>query len=132
MSAENEHIYFINQLYRDFLLPTILGADTSEILYWAGKKACKQYALSSFADLQDFCQHAQLGQLELLKQKRHNATYELTGQTVTDRINSQQLEFGLEAGMLAQVVSQEVGQVAECHYTIDQKKQTATLLVQWD
>lgn len=30
----NEHVYFINQLYRDFLLPTILGDDNATILYW--------------------------------------------------------------------------------------------------
>lgn len=28
----NEHVYFINQLYRDFLLPTILGDDNAPIL----------------------------------------------------------------------------------------------------
>ena len=27
----NEHVYFINQLYRDFLLPTILGNDNASI-----------------------------------------------------------------------------------------------------
>lgn len=28
MSEHNDHVYFVNQLYRDFLLPTILGGDT--------------------------------------------------------------------------------------------------------
>ena len=43
----NEHVYFINQLYRDFLLPTILGDDDAPILYWAGKRISRHYDLSS-------------------------------------------------------------------------------------
>ena len=39
----NEHVYFINQLYRDFLLPTILGDDDASILYWAGKRIARKY-----------------------------------------------------------------------------------------
>ncbi|MCT6891281.1 MAG: YslB family protein, partial [Lactobacillus sp.] len=26
-NQQHEHVYFVNQLYRDFLLPTILGKD---------------------------------------------------------------------------------------------------------
>ena len=46
----NEHVYFINQLYRDFLLPTILGDDDASILYWAGKRIARKYDLSDYDD----------------------------------------------------------------------------------
>ena len=46
----NEHVYFINQLYRDFLLPTILGNDNASILYWAGKRVARKYDLTDFDD----------------------------------------------------------------------------------
>ena len=50
----NEHVYFINQLYRDFLLPTILGDDDASILYWAGKRIARKYDLSDYDDLVEF------------------------------------------------------------------------------
>ena len=34
MEHTNEHLYFLNSLYRDFILPTILGSEDKEILYW--------------------------------------------------------------------------------------------------
>ena len=36
MEHTNEHLYFLNSLYRDFILPTILGSEDKEILYWSG------------------------------------------------------------------------------------------------
>ena len=63
MSEHNEHVYFVNQLYRDFLLPTILGGDTPAILYWAGKRITRKYALSEFEDLSEFFKLAEFGNL---------------------------------------------------------------------
>ena len=68
MSEHNEHVYFVNQLYRDFLLPTILGGDTPAILYWAGKRITRKYALSEFEDLSEFFKMAEFGNLTIVKE----------------------------------------------------------------
>lgn len=45
---------FLNSLYRDFILPTILGSEDKEILYWAGKHVSRKYDLSDIDDLIEF------------------------------------------------------------------------------
>ncbi|CCI85263.1 hypothetical protein FC52_GL001257 [Lactobacillus pasteurii DSM 23907 = CRBIP 24.76] len=117
----NEHVYFLNQLYRDFLLPEILGEDTATILYWAGKRISRHYNISSFDDLKEFFEVAEFGNLEKKKEKRTSITFSLNGQTVTDRINSDNT-FSLESGMIAEAVEKEFGRTTECEFSIIDKE----------
>lgn len=121
--AYSENVYFVNQLYRDFLLPTILGEDNASILYWAGKCLARHYDLASLEDLSDFFNHAQFGHIELIKQRRASASFELTGQTVLDRMNSGSAEFALEAGMIAETLQRESGRTTECELEVLDKEQ---------
>lgn len=123
MSEHNEHVYFVNQLYRDFLLPTILGGDTPAILYWAGKRITRKYDLSDFADLAEFFDMAEFGTLKLVKERRSSLIFELSGQSVTDRLASDSKDFSLESGMIAEAVERNRGRSAEAEINVDDKHQ---------
>ena len=127
INQTNEHVYFINQLYRDFLLPEILGKDTTTILYWAGKRISRHYNLSSFVDLVDFFTHAEFGKLEKVKERRTSTIFELSGQTVSDRLNSDSKEFSLEAGMIAEALQEESNRTTECEIKILDKEEKVQL-----
>lgn len=118
----NEHVYFINQLYRDFLLPTILGDDTASILYWAGKRISRHYDLSDFDDLSEFFEMAEFGNLEKIKERRTSTVFELSGQTIEDRLNSDSKEFSLESGMIAEAVQKATGKTTESEINILNKE----------
>lgn len=128
----NEHVYFINQLYRDFLLPEILGDDNATILYWAGKRISRHYDLSSFDDVAEFFAMAEFGKLEKVKERRASITYELSGQTVIDRLNSDSKEFSIESGMLAEAVQKETGRTTETEITILEKENKVQFVARFD
>lgn len=127
MTVSEEQTYFLNQLYRDFLLPTILGSDNRDILYWAGKKLARQYQLDNVKDLPDFFTIASFGTLKLISTKPKKLQFELSGTVVTDRIAAKSTEFSLEAGLIAETVALENGHTAESQFTIDEKSHTVTI-----
>ena len=127
----NEHVYFINQLYRDFLLPTILGDDDASILYWAGKRIARKYDLSDYDDLVEFFNMAEFGKLEKVKERRSFTTYELSGQTVTDRLNSASKEFYLEGGMIAEAFQKSTGRTTECEINILDKEKKVQFIARF-
>lgn len=129
---QSEHVYFVNQLYRDFLLPTILGEDNEAILYWGGKKIARKYDLSSFEDVVSFFAITEFGKLVQLKQRRSETIFELSGQSVTDRLNSDSHEFSLEAGILAEAVQKETGRTTECEQSIDEKRKSVQITAKFD
>lgn len=127
----NEHVYFINQLYRDFLFPEILGDDNATILYWAGKRISRHYDLSSFDDVVAFFNQAEFGELEKVKERRASTTFVLSGQTVTDRLNSDSKEFSLEAGMIAEAMQKDTGRTTECEINILDKENKVEILARF-
>lgn len=127
MSEHNEHVYFVNQLYRDFLLPTILGGDTPAILYWAGKRITRKYALGEFEDLSEFFKMAEFGDLTIVKERRSSVIFSLSGQTISDRLAAGSREFSLESGMIAEAVEENRGRSAEAEIAIDDKNQTVQI-----
>jgi hypothetical protein len=127
MSEHNEHVYFVNQLYRDFLLPTILGGDTPAILYWAGKRITRKYALSEFEDLSEFFKMAEFGDLTIVKERRSSVIFSLRGQTISDRLAAGSREFSLESGMIAEAVEENRGRSAEAEIAIDDKNETVQI-----
>ena len=127
----NEHVYFINQLYRDFLLPTILGDDDAPILYWAGKRISRHYDLSDFDDLVDFFHMAKFGTLVKTKERRASITFELSGQNIEDRLDSDSKEFSLESGMIAEAVQKETGKTTESEITIFPKEKKVKIIARF-
>ncbi|MBA1392384.1 DUF2507 domain-containing protein [Lactobacillus sp. XV13L] len=131
-SQQNEHVYFINQLYRDFILPTILGNDTGEILYWSGKHIAQKYDLASYEDITSFFMTAQFGVLTLIKKRRSEVVLELSGQNVADRLDSGIREFTLEAGIVAAALEKEYQRTTECELKIDAKNKRVQLTARFD
>ena len=127
MSEQNEHVYFVNQLYRDFLLPTILGSDAPAILYWAGKRITRKYDLSDLDDLVEFFNMAEFGQLKVVKERRASMIFSLSGQAVSDRLAIGSKEFSLESGMIAEAVEEAKQRSTEAEIAVDDKKQTVTI-----
>lgn len=127
-NASHEQLYYVNQLYRDVLIPRILGKDTSEILYWAGKKLAKHYALTSFDDLEAFFEQLDWGSLSCTSQKAKSSTFIISGQGISDRINSCQDGFNLEAGLIAQACELENQMVTEAEAIVDDKKQIVKII----
>lgn len=123
-NQQSEHVYFVNQLYRDFLLPTILGEDNEAILYWAGKRIARKYELATFEDVNSFFITTEFGLLTKIKERRTEIIFELSGQSVVDRLNSGSREFALETAILAEAVEKETGRPTECELKIanDQTK----------
>lgn len=126
-NQQSEHVYFVNQLYRDFLLPTILGEDNEAILYWGGKRIARKYDLASFEDVNSFFATTEFGILTKVKERRSEIIFELTGQSVTDRLNGNSHEFSLEAGILAEAVEKESQRATECEIKIDEKRKAVQI-----
>lgn len=129
---QSEHVYFVNQLYRDFLLPTILGETSEEILYWGGKRIARNYDLASFEDVNSFFETTEFGTLTKIKERRTEIDFELAGQSVTDRLNSDSQEFSLEAGIIAEAVEKETGRTTECELEIDHKNNLVHIAAKFD
>lgn len=132
MTESTEHIYFINSLYRDFLFPTILGKDNSEILYWAGKHISRKYDLSTIEDLTEFFNMAEFGELELVKDKKHSTLFKLKGQSVSDRLDSDSHEFSLESGIIAECLQRRSGNVTEASATVHPREHYVEITAQSD
>ena len=132
MQDNSEQLYFINSLYRDCILSEILGKDASEILYWAGKRVSRRYDLSDIDDLPEFFRIAQFGQLKLISNRRKTVVCELSGQNVTDRIESSITEFTIESGIIAECIARENKTNAEAVANIDAKRKVVEIVVQYD
>lgn len=131
-NPQNEHVYFVNQLYRDFLLPAILGEDDEAILYWGGKRIARKYDLTSFDDVANFFTAAEFGNLSKTKERRNTQNFELSGQSVIDRIKSGSREFSLEAGIIAEAIQRQLDRNTECEFKINDRKNIVQLTAKFD
>lgn len=89
-------------LMRDFLLPTILGNETSDVLYWSGKQLARQFPLLDETDIQESFEYCGFGNLDLVKKERNRDIYHLHGSIIETRLLKQDISFHLEAGFLSE------------------------------
>jgi len=124
--------YLAQATLRDILLPLILGDETEGISYWAGKQLATKFPLESIADLSQFFEQINFGQLSLKKQKKNQYFFELTGPIITKRLaDFKTPDFQLEAGFIAQTLEQQLQVTAEAKATVENKKRV-TIFVQTD
>jgi len=96
------------ELIRDILIPDILGKDTYEILYWAGKNLARKFPLTDYEQLIDFFAKATWGELIIRKESRNELEFELISPLIAPRVKSKaEHYFQLEAGFLAQQIEQQ-------------------------
>lgn len=125
--------FFGQTLVRDVLIPNLLGSQTNEILYWAGKEMARQYPLCSIEDTILFFERAGFGNLELQKRDKHTIVYRLTGTFVESRLNVvDDLSFNLETGFLAEQIQQQESIYTEAFYELQPKKQAVTITLKQD
>ena len=66
------------ELLREVLLPEILGKDTPEILYWAGKRIARIYPVNTLEEIIEFFNRAAWGDLTLKSENKNEMEFELT------------------------------------------------------
>lgn len=75
---------------------------------------------------------AEFGKLEKVKERRSSITFELSGQTVEDRLNSDSKEFSLESGMIAEAVQKETERVTESEINILKKEKKVQITAKFN
>ncbi|WP_244877175.1 YslB family protein [Carnobacterium inhibens] len=120
------------ELIRDVVIPNLLGTDTHEILYWAGKELARQYPLANRQDIIRFFDKAGFGLIELNKKQRNKQIYTLSGEIVEVRLNQAEPSFNLEAGFLAEQIQSQDGIYTEAVTEVNKKTKMVTFTVQSD
>lgn len=121
------------ELIREILLPEILGKDTPEILYWAGKRLARKFPLSDFDQVIEFFANASWGQLEIKRESKNEMEIELTSPLIVSRVKSKAEHFfQLEAGFLAQQIELQKEAIAETFEHPDKKSNKVQFTVKWD
>jgi predicted hydrocarbon binding protein len=124
---------FAYELLRDILIPELLGKDTSEILYWAGKHLARKFPLMSMDEIIAFFNEAGWGNLSVLKQDKHGLELELTSELITRKFDLKtEARFKLEAGFLAEQVQTQKKILTEANDEIIKKGKKVRFIVQWD
>lgn len=122
------------EFLRSELIPDLLGNDTNEILYWAGRKLASRHPVKSIEELPSLFSDLAFGTLILQKQNKNEATYELASELIQKRIEFyNNVSFALEAGFLAQQFQEHKQCITECHYDFNKGKIPKVLLqLKWD
>jgi predicted hydrocarbon binding protein len=124
---------FAYELLRDILIPDLLGKDTSEILYWAGKHLARKFPLMSVDEIIAFFNEAGWGNLSVSKQDKHGIELELTSELITRQFDLKtEARFKLEAGFLAEQVQTQKKILTEANDEIIKKAKKVRFIVQWD
>ena len=121
------------ELVREVLLPELLGKDTSEILYWAGKRLARKYPLSSLDETIGFFQQADWGTLSIKEESRRELVLELGSELISSRLkNNSNSTFQLEAGFLAQQIEFQKKVLAEAFEHPNKRSSRIQFTVKWD
>ncbi|WP_338014644.1 YslB family protein [Paenisporosarcina cavernae] len=118
------------ELLRDHVLPTVLGKHEADILYWVGKDIARKFPMFSMEETTDFFKEAAWGDLQLLKQTKEEATYELKGLDHALKISER--NFRLEAGFLAQTHEKLSGYLTECIEEKQSADKSVRFFLKWD
>ena len=121
------------ELIREFVLPEILGKDTPEILYWAGKRLARKHPLTTLDEVIEFFTKASWGQLELKKERKDEIEFELISPLIVSRVKSKaEHYFQIEAGFLAQQIELQKQAIAETFEHPVKKANKVVFTVKWD
>jgi predicted hydrocarbon binding protein len=121
------------ELIRETVLPEILGKDTPEILYWAGKRLARKYPLHTYDEIIEFFSSASWGQLEIKSENKDEMEFELMSPLIVSRVKSKAEHFfQLEAGFLAQQIELQKEVIAETFEHPVKKSNKVQFTVKWD
>jgi len=121
------------ELIREELLQDLLGKNTSQLLYWAGKNLARKYPLETTEEITSFFTQAGWGELHLVSSKKAEMEWHLTGELISRRfVHKDEPSFQLEAGFLAQQIEQQQNKVTETYEQQKKRAQTVIFTVKWD
>jgi predicted hydrocarbon binding protein len=121
------------ELLREVLIPEILGKDTPEILYWAGKRLARKYPLNTLEEVVAFFNRASWGDLTVKNENKNEMEFELTSPLLISRVQSKAEHFfQLEAGFLAQQIETQREVIAEAFEHPIKRSQNVQFTVKWD
>lgn len=121
------------ELIREDLIDEILGDDAPGILYWAGKQVARKYPLFSIEEMREFFLNAGWGELSIQYEKKKEIVFTLTSEIVKQRISTRtNPTFQLEAGFLAEQITQQKKVYAETFEHPKKKEGIVTFTVKWD
>ncbi|MFD1706353.1 YslB family protein [Siminovitchia sediminis] len=124
---------FAYELLRDVLIPELLGSDTPEISYWAGKYIARRFPLLSIDEAAEFFKEAGWGHLYIVREKKNEFLLELSGDIIERRLTmASEPCFRLEAGFLAEQVQSMKEAAAETFEEIHKKELKVLFRIQWD
>ncbi|WP_054665171.1 DUF2507 domain-containing protein [Lacticaseibacillus camelliae] len=132
LSMQADGPLFGQLMLRDLLLPDLLGQETANIAYWAGRDLARKLPVTE-EDLTKLFAQVGFGTLTPTTAKKQERHYLLTGTVVETRIaNFDHPDFRLEAGFLAQSLQQILGIVVEANPSVDAHKRQVDLTVALD
>ena len=103
-------------------LPELLGEEKDTLLYFLGRKLARNIDYASMDDIFYIFQRLRWGNLDLVKEKKHQITFYLMSDDVVRRLDSPvETEFRLEAGFIAECVQQLFNRPAECAESINNR-----------
>jgi predicted hydrocarbon binding protein len=121
------------ELIREVLLPEILGKDTPEILYWAGKRLARKFPLETMEGIIEFFAKASWGDLEIKSETKNGMDLELVSPLIVSRVKSKAEHFfQLEAGFLAQQIELQKEVITETFEHPVKKSNKVLFTVKWD
>jgi predicted hydrocarbon binding protein len=133
MSLDQEYSPFALSLLRDQLLPNLLGEETDEILYWAGKELARKQPMNDENEISSYFQTYGLGELVMDELKKNRRRYVLKGSLIAHRISeNKRASFSLETGFLAEQIQRISGMLTEGSYEVKVKKQEVHITLQSD
>ncbi|WP_264189832.1 YslB family protein [Bacillus carboniphilus] len=121
------------ELIRNELISDMLGKQSNQMLYWAGKSLARKYPLSSIEEVQSFFTLAGWGNLSLTTQKKNEVEFELTSPLISKRFQIEKdLTYKLEAGFLAEQIQQMNGSITETYEKMKSRAKKVTFTVKSD
>ncbi|PLT32346.1 YslB family protein [Bacillus sp. V5-8f] len=121
------------ELVREVLLDDILGKDSPQVLYWAGKRMARRFPLSGRDDIISFFRSAGWGNLQVLKESKDEIEFILSGEVVSRRLDiNNQCHFQLEAGFLAEQFCLQTKLLTEATEETKRRAKKVTFTVKWD
>jgi len=121
------------ELLREILIPDLLGRDTPDLLYWAGKRIARMFPLEKIEDAHAFFEKAGWGTLEIVKQTKNEIDYTITSPLIEKRLKEKgKCCFQLEAGYLAQQHEHTKKVIAEAFEDPKRRNKKITITVRWD
>ncbi|GKU81506.1 YslB family protein [Niallia sp. NCCP-28] len=121
------------ELLREILIPDLLGRDTPDLLYWAGKRIARMFPLENIEDARSFFAKAGWGTLEIAKQTKNEIEYTITSPLIEKRLKEKgKCSFQLEAGYLAQQHEHSKQVIAEAFEDPKRRNKKIMITVRWD